>query len=180
MSYPYAGGSNKPATKIWHPMWGLWLVVSSTKAQQHQQQPIGWPVAKQKVIWKSSSFNKKNTENVPLSSSGWQADFCSARFHHKTQPAVHCWDHMCEGSAHTTSRDARCGNVDQNWFLKKSDIPDSEGMIVFLPRCHSTYRQEVKLTMPEKDMTLHSEQFVVPGAHDIDRVLGAPNFVRVL
>ena len=25
-------------------------------------------------------------------------------------------------------------------------------------------------------MTLHSEQFVVPGAHDFDRVLGAPNF----
>ena len=29
-------------------------------------------------------------------------------------------------------------------------------------------------------MTLHSEQFVVPGAHDFDRVLGAPNFVLVL
>ena len=31
MSYPYAGGSNKPATKIWFPMWGLWLVVSKVK-----------------------------------------------------------------------------------------------------------------------------------------------------
>ena len=34
--------------------------------------------------------------------------------------------------------------------------------------------------MPGKDVTLCSEQFVVPGAHDIDRVLGAPNFVQVL
>ena len=29
-------------------------------------------------------------------------------------------------------------------------------------------------------MTLHSGQFVVSGAHDFDRVLGAPNFVLVL
>ena len=87
---------------------------------------------------------------------------------------------MHEGSTYTTLRDARCGNADQNWFLKKSDIPDSEGMIVFMPRSHSTYRQEVKLTVPGKDVTLHSEQFVVPGAHDIDRVLAALNFMQVL
>ena len=62
MSYPYAGGSNKPVTKIWHPMWGLWLVVSNTEAQQHQQQPLGWPVADPKVVQKSLSFNEKNTE----------------------------------------------------------------------------------------------------------------------
>ena len=84
---------------------------------------------------------------------------------------------MCEGSAHTRLRDARCGNADQDQFLKKSDITDGEGMIVFLPRSHSTCRQEVKLTTPGKDMTLHSEQFVVPGAHGFDRELGAPNFV---
>ena len=29
-------------------------------------------------------------------------------------------------------------------------------------------------------MTLHSEQFVVPGAHDFDRVLGTLNFEQVL
>ena len=57
---------------------------------------------------------------------------------------------MLEGSAHTPSRDARCGNTDQNQFLKKSDIPDSEGTIEFLPRSQSTYRWEVILTMPGK------------------------------
>ena len=135
-------------------MWGLWLVVSNTEAQQHQQQPVGWPAANPKVVQKLSSFNEKSTVNIQLSSSSQQANFCSVQFHHKVQLAVHCWDHVLEGSAHTPSRDtrhgkmtrtssSRCGPRDQTSLTVK-------GMIEFLPRSQSTYRQEVKLTMPGK------------------------------
>ena len=87
---------------------------------------------------------------------------------------------MLEGSAHTTLGDARSGNEDQNWFLKKSDNPDSEGMIAFLPK-KSGHLQTGGVTNhagSREVLTLCSGQFVVPGAHDIDWVLGAPNFVQ--
>ena len=45
--------------------------------------------------------------------------------------------------------DARSGNEDQNQFLKKSDNPDNEGMITFLPKKsgHLQTREIVQLTM---------------------------------
>ena len=87
---------------------------------------------------------------------------------------------MLEGSAHTTSGDARSGNEDQNQFLKKSDNHDREGTIAFLPK-KSGHLQTGGATDhagSREVLTLHSGQFVVPGAHDIDWVLGAPNFVQ--
>ena len=75
-------------------MWGLWLVVSNTEVQKHQQQHVSWPVADPKVIQKLSSFDDKSTVNIWLSSSGQQADFCSVQFHCKVQLTVHNWDHM--------------------------------------------------------------------------------------
>ena len=87
---------------------------------------------------------------------------------------------MLEGSAHTTLGDARSGNEDQNWFLQKSGNPDSEGTITFLPK-KSGHLQTGGATNhadSREVLTLHSGQFVVPGAHDIDWVLGAPNFVQ--
>ena len=103
-------GVVKPMTrKIWHPIWGLWLVVSNTEAKQHQQQHVGQPAANPKVIKKQPSFAEKSSLNVWHCSSSWQADFWSAHFHHKAQLAVHSWDHVLEGSAHTPSGDTRCG-----------------------------------------------------------------------
>ena len=87
---------------------------------------------------------------------------------------------MLEDSAHATLGDARCGNEDQDWFLKKSDNPDSEGMNSFLPK-KSGHLQTGGVTDHDGSrevLTLHSGQFVVPGAHDIDWVRGAPNFVQ--
>ena len=87
---------------------------------------------------------------------------------------------MLEGSAHTTLGDARCGNEDQDWFLKKSDDPDSGVTSSFLPK-KSGHLQTAGVTDhagSREVLTQHSGQFVVPGAHDIDWVLGAPNFVQ--
>ena len=89
---------------------------------------------------------------------------------------------MLEGSAHITSGDARCDNEDQNWFLKKSDNPDREGMHEFLPKKsgHLQTGGETDHAGSRKKVTLHSGQFVVLGAHDIDRVLEALNFLKCL
>ena len=67
-------------------------------------------------------------------------------------------------------------------WTKKSDIPDSKGTIEFLPRKsgHLKTGGETDHAGSRKDVTLCSGQFVVPGAHDFDRVLGAPNYVLVL
>ena len=87
---------------------------------------------------------------------------------------------MLEGSAHTKSGDARCGNEDQDQFLEKSDNPDSGGMISFLPKKSGHLRNGgvTDHAGSRKVLALHSGQFVVPGAHDFDWVLGAPNFVQ--
>ena len=55
-------------------------------------------------------------------------------------------------------------------------------MIRFLPRKTGHLRKGVKLTMLDTGETkkLHSEWLIVPGAHDYNRVLGAPNIVIVL
>ena len=133
-----------------------------------------------KSLKKSSSFDKISAVNVQLSSSSQQANICSVPFHHKV--LIHSWNHVLEGSAHATLGDARCGNEDQNQFLEKSDNPDSEGTIEFLPKKsgHLQTGGETNHAGSRKKVTLHSGQFVVPGAHDIDKVLGAPNFVKVL
>ena len=86
---------------------------------------------------------------------------------------------MLEGSAHITLGDARGGIEDQDQFLKKLDNPDNEGMNTFLSK-KSGHLQNGGVTNQagsREALTLHSGQFVVPGAHDIDWVLGAPNFV---
>ena len=86
---------------------------------------------------------------------------------------------MLEGSAHITLGDARSGIEDQDQFLQKSDNPDNEGMNTFLPK-KSDHLQNGGVTDhagSKEVLTLHSGQFVVPGACDIDWVLGAPNFV---
>ena len=84
------------------------------------------------------------------------------------------------GSAHTTSGDARCGDEGQVQFLKKSASPDSEGTNSFLPKksSHLQAEGETNHAGSRKTVTLHSGQFVVPGAHDIVWVMGAPNFVQ--
>ena len=87
---------------------------------------------------------------------------------------------MLEGSAHTTLGDARSGNEDQDQFLKKSDDPDSEGTSSFLPKKsgHLQTRGVTDHAGSREVLTLCSGQFLVPVAHDIDWVLGAPNFVQ--
>ena len=87
---------------------------------------------------------------------------------------------MLKGSAHTTLGDARCGNEDQDQFLKKSDDPDSGGTSSFLPK-KSGHLQTGGVTNhagSKEVLTLCSGQFVVSGAHDIDCMLGALNFVQ--
>ena len=86
---------------------------------------------------------------------------------------------MLKGSAHITLGDARGGIEDQDQFLQKLDDPDNEGMNTFLPK-KSGHLQNGGATdqaSSREALTLHSGQFVVPGAHDIDWVLGALNFV---
>ena len=102
---------------------GWWLVLQ--KCINIRQQHVGWPMANPKNVQKLSSFDEKRAVNVQLFSSGqlWQCAIPSQM--------QYSWNHLLEGSAHTTSGDARSGNEDQNWFLKKSDNPDSEGMIGF-------------------------------------------------
>ena len=86
---------------------------------------------------------------------------------------------MLEGSAHITLGDARGGIKDQDQFLQKSDNPDNEGMNTFLPKKsgHLHNRGATNHDGSREALTLHSGQFVVLGAHDIDWVLGGPNFV---
>ena len=87
---------------------------------------------------------------------------------------------MLKGSAHLTLGDARCGSKDQDQFLQKSDNPDREGMYTSLPK-KSGHLQTKGVTDHKghkEVLSLHSGQVVVPGAHDIDWVLGAPNFVQ--
>ena len=86
---------------------------------------------------------------------------------------------MLKGSTHITLGDARSGIEDQDWFLQKSDNPDNEGTITFLPKKsgHLQNRGATDHAGSREVLTLHSGQFVVPGAHDIDWVLGALNFV---
>ena len=65
---------------------------------------------------------------------------------------------------------------------KRSDIPDSKGMIEFLSKKlgHLKKGGGTEHAGNRREVTLYSEQFIVPGAHDFDRVLGTPNFVLVL
>ena len=86
---------------------------------------------------------------------------------------------MLKGSAHITLGDDRGGIKDQDQFLQKVDNPDNEGMNTFLPK-KSGHLQNGGATDQADSrevLTLCSGQFVVPGAHEIDWVLGALNFV---
>ena len=134
-------------------------------------------MANLKVVQKSSPFDEITALNVQLHSSGRQADFGSVQYHCKAQGSC---DHVLEGSAYLTLGDARCGSKDQDWFLQKSDNSDREGMHTPLPK-KSGHLQIRGVTNHEGNrevLTLCSGQFVVPGAHDFDCVLRAPNCVQ--
>ena len=155
--------------------YGWWL--PSQKHINIKQQHVGWLAANLKAVQKLPPFDETTAVNVQLFSRGQQADFGSVWHHHTAQ---YRWNHVLEGSAHSTSGDARCGDEDQDWFLEKSDNPDSGGMNSFLPK-KSGHRQTGGATNHDGSrevLTLCSGQFVVPEAHDIDWVLGAPNFVQ--
>ena len=87
---------------------------------------------------------------------------------------------MLEGSAHVTSGDARGGIEDQHQFLQKLDNSDHEGTHRFLPKKsgHLQNKGETDQDDGRETLTLCSGHFVVPGAHDIDWVLAAPNLVK--
>ena len=78
-------------------------------AKQHPQEQVGQPTANPKVIWKQSSFDKKNTINDQHYSSSQQTNFSSACHHHTVQSITYSGDHMLEGSAQVTSGDTRLG-----------------------------------------------------------------------
>ena len=86
---------------------------------------------------------------------------------------------MLKGSAHITLGDTRGGIEDQDQFLQKLDNPDNEGMHTFLPKesGHLWNGGATNKDGSREALTLCSGQFIMPGAHDIDWVLGAPNFV---
>ena len=154
--------------------YGWWL--PSQKHINIKQQHVSQLMANLKVIQKLPSFDKKTAVNVWLSSSSQQTNFGSVWHHHKVQ---YRWNHMLKGSAHTTLGDARCGDEDQDQFLKKLDDPDGGGMSSFLPKKSGHLQISVTNHAGSREvLTLCSGQFVVPGAHDIDWVLGAPNFVQ--
>ena len=75
--------------------------------------------------------------------------------------------------------DVRGGTEDQGQFLQKLDNSDNEGTHRFLPKKsgHLQYRGATGQDDGRKTLTLHSGHFVVPGTHDFDLVLGAPNFL---
>ena len=92
----------------------------------------------------------------------------------------HRWDHVLQGSAHITSGDARAGIEYQEQFLQRLDNSDNEGTHRFLPKKSGHLQNEGETDQDDgrETLTLHSGHFVVPGAHDFDWVLGAPNFVK--
>ena len=110
-----------PVTKkIWHPMWGLWLVDRYTATRHHPQEHVGWPMAYTMVILKQSSFGKKNNINIQHYSSSRQADFSSVHCHHTAQAVTHSGEHMPEGSAQIPS-----GTPDLAW--KPDPVPIGMG-----------------------------------------------------
>ena len=158
-------------------MWGLWLVVSIPEAHQHQaaacQLASSRPQSHTKIIsfWWNNSSKCMTLQQQPT---GWLWQ-CMVPSHITVQ-----MNHMLEGSAHATLGDARCGDEDQDQFLKKSDNPDSEGMSSSLPKKsgHLQTRCVTDHDGSREVLTLCSGQFVVPGAHDIDWVLGTLKFVQ--
>ena len=175
-------------------MWVLWLVPGSPEAllQQAACQPASsWP----QIIWKSSPFCKRTPLNVRLYSSSqqanldldsvlhhhtaqihWQYHSNSAQHHHIVQQQ---WDHMLEGSAQLPLGDTRGGIKDQEWFLQRLDNSNNEWTQRFLPKKSGHWQNEGEADQDDgrEPVTLCSEQFVVPGAQNIIRMLGAPNFV---
>ena len=126
-----------PATKkVWCPMWGLWLVNKKPAAIHHQQQHVGWPAADTSHM-KTVFFCQEKHYNVHYSS-GWQADFSSAHYHHKAQLATHIGDHVPEGSAQMTSGDTRLGMETRHSSYKygMSEVTslNEMGWSEFLPR----------------------------------------------
>ena len=86
---------------------------------------------------------------------------------------------MLQGSAQLPLGDTRGGITDQEQFLQRLDNSNNEGTQRFLPKKsgHLLNEGEADQDDGRETLTLHSEQFVVPGAQNIIRVLRAPNFV---
>ena len=127
-----------PATKkIWHPMWGLWLV-DRNAAARHPQEHVSQPMADTKVVWKQSSFGEKNTINIQHYSSSQQANFSSACYHHTAHPVTHSEDHVPEGSTQITSGDTRLGMETRpsSYRCGTSELTSlsEKGQSEFLPR----------------------------------------------
>ena len=139
----------------------------------------GWQPT-QKAIWKQSSFCKITSLNLWHYSSGQQANLSSACSHHTLQREVNNGNHVLEGSAQTTQRDTRVSGMETKSNSKRcetiDDIPERERKIRFLPRKSGHLKKGVKLTMLDREKwekKLHSRCFIVPGALNYNRVLGA-------
>ena len=106
-----------------------------------------------------------------------QYDFGSALHHHTAHQRR---DQVLKGSAHLPLGDTSSGIKDQEGFLQRLDGSNNEGTQRFLPKKsgHLQKKGETDQDDGTETLTLHSEQFVVPGAQNIIRVLGAPNFVK--
>ena len=87
---------------------------------------------------------------------------------------------MLEGSAQLPWGETRCGIKDQEQLLQRLDDSDNEGTQRFLPKKSGHLQNESETNQDDgrETLTLHSEQFVVPGVQNIIRVLRAPNFVK--
>ena len=86
---------------------------------------------------------------------------------------------MLKGSAQLPSGDTRGGIEDQEQFLQRLNNSNNEGAQRFLPKKsgHLQNKGETDQDDGRETLTLCSEQFVVPEAQNIIRVLRAPNFV---
>ena len=159
-------------------MWGLWLVVSTPEMHQHQAAAAcwlagSWPQSCTKIIsfWQNSNSKHTTFQQQPADRL-WQ---CAMPSHSTIQMEL-CAQGLCP---YNISGMLGSGIKDQDQFLQKSDNRDDEGTNTFLPK-KSGHLQNGGVTDhagSREVLTLCSGQFVVPGAHDIDWVLGAPNFV---
>ena len=167
-----------------------WAITSSTTIQEedtiHKGMLAGqWPA--QKAIWKQSTFHEITSLNVWHYSSSQQADLSSVHSHHTLHREVNNGNHVLKDSAQTTLRDTRVSGIETKSTSKGcgtiADIPEREGKIRFLPRKSGHLKKGVKPTMLDGEKwkkKLCSRCFIVPGAWNYNRVLGALDNLIVL
>ena len=183
---------SKPTTENWHPMWGLWLVVGTPEAHKHPaaaacQPTSSRPQSHMKIIsFSQNNTSKHMTFQQLLTGWLWQCAtpshsatvwlwWCMTPSHSATQMGPCAWG-LCP---YNIRGHARGGIEDQEQFLQRLDNSDNEGAHRFLPKKSGHLQNEGETDQDDcrETLTLHSGHFVVPGAHDFDWVLGAPNFV---